>query len=109
MPEATSKEREALERLNRDRVLGEVSRERTRQNEKFGADSLHTVRDPLRGLAVLGEEFGEVAHEVVEWSVFRQNPVRSVQYLNNARRELVQVAAVAVAMIQALDDGAVDK
>jgi NTP pyrophosphatase (non-canonical NTP hydrolase) len=74
------------------RVLLEVSEERSRQEELWGEQN----HDPARWLAILGEEFGEVAKEIADG--------RAVGFLARAyRAELVQVAAVAVAAIESLD------
>lgn len=74
------------------RVLNEVCGERQRQESKWGQQDHH----PFTFLAVLGEEVGEAnqaalkaTSEGKEWSSYRA--------------ELVQVAAVAVAMIESLD------
>jgi NTP pyrophosphatase (non-canonical NTP hydrolase) len=74
------------------RVLSDVQRERERQDTKWGVQSHH----PLEWLSVLSEEVGEVAEAVNEahwhdadWEHYRE--------------ELIQVAAVAVAAVEALD------
>ena len=81
-------------RITRNRVLSAIDRERDRQDEKWGgipgidrAD--HDVKYP----AILGEEFGEVCQAWLEGDVA------------NLRTELVQVAAVAVAWVEELDNG----
>ena len=68
-------------------ILDEVSLERYKQDKKWGEQN----HSPEVWLAILGEEFGEVCRAVCENDV------------PNYREELVQVAAVAVAMIGALD------
>ena len=73
-------------------ILDEVAGERSRQNIKWGLDSI-VRRNAETGLRVLVEEVGEVAKAINE----RHGP--------DCRAELVQVAAVAVAMIEALDAG----
>lgn len=70
-------------------VLEEVYCERVRQQEKWGEQN-HNA--PL-WYAILGEEVGEVARSILE-----RDP-------ENYREELVQVAAVAVAMVEAYDRG----
>lgn len=82
-----------------DVALRAVARERDRQEKKFGATG-QTCANPkmpnLERLAVLAEEFGEVAQAVCkhEWDGHDQQ---------NLRDELVQVAAVAVAWVEGLD------
>lgn len=68
-------------------VLTEVMHERDRQDDKWGEQN----HAPLLWLAILGEEFGEVAKAAVE--------SKPDQY----RRELIEVAAVAVAAIESFD------
>lgn len=85
-------------------VLAEVHRERASQNTKWGEQN----HDPLFYFAILAEEVGEVAKEVVEHRALRDRPAGKVaQKLRgeNMRAELIQVAAVAVAMVECLDRG----
>jgi NTP pyrophosphatase (non-canonical NTP hydrolase) len=70
-------------------VLAEVAGERVRQDQKFGRSS----KRPVPPLYVLAEEFGEVARAMCEHDV------------PNLREELIQVAAVAVAMVEGIDRG----
>ena len=49
-------------------------------------------------LAILGEEYGEVAKEIAETHVKDFDPVAY-------RKELLHTAAVALAAVQCLDDG----
>lgn len=73
-------------------VLADLSIERLRQDRLWGEQN----HEPATWLAILGEEFGEVAKEVAE---SRINPLGDMAY----RTELIHVAAVAVAAIEALD------
>lgn len=68
-------------------VLFEIGKERERQCEKWGPQT-HTVD---RWLVILGEEFGEACMAAFkgDWPAFK--------------KEMVQVAAVAVAIITGLD------
>lgn len=70
-------------------VLDSITEERIRQDEKWGSQ-----RELPSGTwyLILGEEFGEVGNAVLEGSP-------------TLRDELVQVAAVATAWIEALDEG----
>ena len=82
-----------------------VYQERGRQEElKHKGKFAYTCADPEmthpERLAVLGEEFGEVCHEVNEGiGVGREVNVAKL------RKELIQVAAVAVAWAEAVDTG----
>ncbi len=73
-------------------AIQDVAAERRRQEEKWG-QQLHA---PLWWLAILGEEFGEVCRACYEAG---QYGVVGEDY----RAELIQVAAVAVAAIEAYD------
>lgn len=74
------------------RIVGDIARERERQDAKWGSQR----RNPsLYWLGILMEEVGETAREVIE-------AVASA----SLRRELVQVAAVAVCWLEALDRSA---
>ena len=76
-------------------VLADVSEERDRQRQKWGDNRGY---NPLQWFAVLGEEFGEVAEKVTKGFV----PPESSFDRDGYRRELTQVAAVAVAAIEEL-------
>lgn len=91
------------------RVLDHITAERARQEElvRSGklpfscADSMVLAGgDPGVKLAILTEEVGEVAKEVYERSVFDSDDEDPDTKL---RTELVQVAAVAVAWLEALE------
>jgi hypothetical protein len=73
-------------------VIDEVLRECGRQDEKWGEQN----HDPARWFAILGEEFGEVAKEVV--GVTFAHP-----FSTNYRTELIQTAAVAIRMVESYD------
>lgn len=84
-------------------VLDEVDTERRRQEDlKLEGRFTHTCADseltPSEKVAVLAEEFGEVAHEVTE-SIGNHSELD----LTALRKELIQVAAVAVAWVECLD------
>ncbi len=78
-----------------DRALKEVGIERRKQIEKWGTQE----HEPHVWLAILTEEVGEVAKEIAE------NLVCDEFSEANYRAELIQVAAVAAAALQCLDDG----
>lgn len=70
-------------------ILREISDERLRQDTKWGERN----QSPTTWLPILTEEVGEVANAILEGDE------------NNYRVELIQVAAVAIAMIECLDRG----
>jgi NTP pyrophosphatase (non-canonical NTP hydrolase) len=77
-------------------ALADVSRERRDQDHRWGVQR----HEPPVWLAILTEEVGEAAKEIAEgWAGGKWD---SEAY----RKELVHVAAVAVAAIEALDHGA---
>ena len=75
-------------------VLSEVLRERESQEKRWGEQD-HL---PEEWLAILGEEFGEVARAICE---FRLQGRRMAG--PEIRAELIQLAAVAVAMVECSD------
>lgn len=72
----------------RARIFEDITAERQRQQEKFGDHSV---------AGVLMEEVGEVAKELIE-----QNNPPTAKQLRHLRAELIQVAAVAVAWVEAI-------
>lgn len=70
-------------------VLQMIANERLRQDRQWGAENI-LRRSPHDGLAVLVEEVGDVAKAILERSL---GP-------HDLDSELVQVAAVAVAMLE---------
>jgi len=92
-----------------DRVIGLIAAERARQEELVRTGKLpFSCAEPMLEaggdhavkLAILTEEIGEVAREVYERSVFESPDDDPDAKL---RTELVQVAAVAVAWLEALE------
>ncbi len=73
-------------------IIHEIVEERQRQKIKWGKQDHH----PLEWLAILGEEVGEVNRAVLS---FHFGGTADTQ---NYRKELVQVAAVAIAAIESL-------
>lgn len=81
---------------NTFRVLEEVAKERERQDYRWGVQS----HGPQTWLAILVEEVGEVAKTIAEgWGGGDWDT-------NEYRKELIQTAAVALAAVEALDNGA---
>ena len=68
-------------------VLYEVRAERDRQDIKFGVQN-HT---PYKFITIAAEELGEAAHDALE-----------IEY-ENYRKEMIEVAAVAVCAVEAID------
>lgn len=75
-------------------ILNKIQVERQRQLEKWGEQN----HSPIEWCAILGEEVGEVNKAALEWHFKHPNAD-----IEEYRKELVQVAAVAVAMLQSLD------
>ena len=73
-------------------VLSEVEKERYRQEEKWGEQN-HPADHYY---CILGEEFGEVGKAICETPVGKAT-------IADVRAELIQVAAVAVAMVESID------
>ena len=85
--------------LTQSCVLEEIRQERVRQDAKWGAQD----HQPMVWLSILGEEYGELAQAINE-TVFDNGPVERLKggYMN-IRREAIQVAAVAVVLVENLD------
>jgi hypothetical protein len=93
--------------VQRNRILHDVSNERDYQDRMFPPmTTRYALPDPNTPdgwkSAVLMEEVGEAAHEVNEMHLHRDSMARQATRLR-LRDELIQVAAVAVAWIEALD------
>jgi hypothetical protein len=77
-----------------------VGFERRRQDEKWGRQ-----RHPWAGwAAILGEEYGECCQEIVQLTFQEPYGHEDILPLSSLRMELVQLAAVACAMIEQLDE-----
>lgn len=74
-------------------IFESVADERQRQEKNWGTQNHH----PLLWHSILSEEVGEVAKELNEFG-FSSDKKR----LENARTELIQVAAVAIAFADSL-------
>lgn len=77
-------------------VYDEIRQERQRQLDKWKIQN-HL---PIEWLPILMEEVGEVSREALENHFPVYKPFKGFE---NYRKELIQVAAVAVAMIESLD------
>lgn len=86
---------------NCDAIELEIRAERARQEMRYGPQD----HDPFKYLCILGKEVGEAhdaAHEAYDWKTAIWDPSPSMK-VKAIRDELVQVAAVAKAMIETLD------
>jgi hypothetical protein len=83
------------------RIRTEISDGRVAAHAKHGENSIEAVPANEFGkwLAILGEEFGEVAHELT----YDAGSVDEASQFRAIRSELVDVATVAVAWIAAID------
>jgi NTP pyrophosphatase (non-canonical NTP hydrolase) len=79
-------------------ALKDILEERERQDELWGEQNHH----PVVWLSILMEEVGELAQEINEYKLF-DNPNKSNFTFNTLRDEAIQVAAVAIAMVECLD------
>lgn len=78
-------------------IFEEIKNEMLAQDAKWGEQN----HKPIEWVAILTEEIGEVSKEALEYHFKKY--YRDVDQLANYRKELIQVAAVAVAMIQCLE------
>jgi NTP pyrophosphatase (non-canonical NTP hydrolase) len=78
-----------------DDILKEVVEERCRQDEKWGQQD----HSPIEWCAILGEEVGEVNKAALEKHFGYEEAEGFLAY----RKELIQVMAVAMNMIQSLE------
>lgn len=86
-------------------VLEAVRDEREKQDRKWGEQN----HDPARYFAILAEEVGEVAKEVVEYTFLEVSsklpqdlPSVIAEQEKRLMEELVQTAAVAIAMVECI-------
>ncbi len=77
-------------------IFEQIKTERQRQIDKWGVQR----HSPIEWCAILGEEVGEVNKEALEHHFVK---FYGNNTLHNYRKELIQVAAVCVAMIESLE------
>lgn len=82
----------------RQTIFDQISLERDLQDKKWGEQN----HDPILWCAILGEEVGEVQKSALE-ARFANSPHPFQRLMKEYREELIQVAAVAVSMIECLD------
>lgn len=92
-----------LSEAPRDSVVAEVLAERERQEAKWGVQD----HDPIVFSAILSEECGELAQAALN-ARFSGDGLEALSRscLDDVRTEAIQVAAVAVQIVEALDRGA---
>lgn len=87
----------------REAIFDQIHAERERQDLKFGEQN----HIPIEWCAILGEEVGEVNKEALEhhFNFFKieRDETKLSEAMVRYREELIQVASVAVAMIECLD------
>ena len=122
-PDAREAQRKNDERFNtamgRSSIFAEVMNERGRQlslvaSGKHAWSMCNPDISQARKLVVLAEEFGEVSKEVCEHmnlhdmarhEILDATQEKQIALIANIRKELIQIAAVAVGWIEALDKG----
>jgi hypothetical protein len=81
--------------------------ERHKQDAQHGEGSIAATADPYRALAILTEEVGELATAML--NLGNAGPatpdVELAAVIDNLRYEAVQIAACAVAIVEAVDGG----
>lgn len=82
-----------------DLILDEIGAERARQDAKWGEQN----HEPHRWLSILMEEVGEAAQAANDSWDHRKTLTEQAYKQECYREELVQVAAVTIAMIESLD------
>lgn len=76
---------------NFNKILDDIKTERIRQDSKYGITRRLT---PTEWLPILIEEVGEFAKDICD----------DIGYFGNMRAELIQIAAISIAIIQDLDE-----
>jgi len=82
----------------RSEIIAEILDERTRQDEKWGVQN----HKPLEWCVILMEEVGELAKEAHEHH-FTPKYYKDTGQLERYRKELIQVAAVCVSMLESFE------
>lgn len=85
-------------------VLYEIETEREKQYQKWGIQN----HSPIEWISILTEEVGEASKEALEYHFKQMRGLDApeswdAEKLEKYRAELIQVAAVAVSMIECLD------
>ncbi len=99
-PEPTQRQIDrTISALATNEVLAEIAIERDKQESKFGPQN----HSPANWLMILGEEVGEANKAALEHHFASHKGIKGRESLSGYRKELIQVAAVAVAMVESLD------
>lgn len=85
--------------VNREIAIDSARIERRNQFQKWGVQK----HDPMTWMTILGEEYGELCEQLLRAKFGK--PENFEKAVANARQEAVQVAAVALAIVQYLDTG----
>ena len=90
-------------------IYSEIKQERKLQNKKWGEQN----HQPIEWIGILTEEVGEASKEAVDHhfknsfkdggEIFPCSDLIQTQRLRAYRKEVIQVAAVAVHMVESLD------
>jgi len=83
--------------------LFEITEERENQVKKWGVQN----HSPIEWLAILMEEVGEVSREALEYHFHKF--YQDTGQLERYEKELIQVAAVALAMLESLSRNELNK
>ena len=92
-------EEDAGEYVPLENVFDAVRKERIRQDAKWGEQN----HAPMEWLPILMEEVGEASKEALELYFMIDTPGGNAERVARYRNEMVQVAAVAISMIECLD------
>lgn len=84
--------------MKKESIFKEIREERNRQDRKWGEQK----HKPIEWVALLTEEVGEVAKEAAD-CYFNNKKEEPITILKRYRDEVIQVAALAVSMIESLD------
>ena len=87
--------RSRFEKMSREYIICDILEERKRQDEKWGEQN----HSPMEWLPILMEEVGEASKAALDFYFGNTTSV----CVDDFRNEMVQVAAVAVAMIESFD------
>ena len=80
-----------------EEIINQIIQERINQNQKWGQQN----HKPIEWCAILMEEVGEMAKEAHEF-YFQGKYYQPTGQLERYEKELIQVAAVALAMLESL-------
>jgi NTP pyrophosphatase (non-canonical NTP hydrolase) len=89
------------DRLRRSTGLDDVLSERARQEAKWGEQN----HDPFVYGAILGEELGEFLQAALKARFESPDAFTGIGHMQDLRKEAVQMAAVALSIVECLDRG----